>query len=226
MSVKVLFVSVSLALVGVLLLAITANAVPQISGPAGTVRWTEGAPNATSEVKNDTKIEGLKTDDIHIFVSLADLKETEYNRVWVQVSNHSKAPVDFDPQSAILLTSKDKTAHAEVPDKAAKAIQKFGEAKSQELSSAHCNMMAAVQCQPTNTQMQMSKQVAAFSGQQAQWVRDNALTKKTLAPGEQAQGVIVFKKDKKRADYILRCPVGSQLFEFPVSAQNKASSYD
>jgi hypothetical protein len=225
MNVKVLFVSVSLALVGVLVLAIAANAVPQISGPAGTVRWTEGAPNATSEVKNDTKIEGLKTDDIHIFVSLADLKETEYNRVWVQVSNHSKAPVDVDPQSAILL-SKDKTVHAEVPDKAAKAIQKFGEAKSQELSSAHCNMMAAVQCQPTNTQMQMSKQVAAFSGQQAQWVRDNALTKKTLAPGEQAQGVIVFKKDKKPADYILRCPVGSQLFEFPVSAQNKASSYD
>src|SRR5258708_5785889 len=226
MNVKVLFVSVSLALVGVPLLAITANAVPQISGPAGTVRWTEGAPNATSEVKNDTKIEGLKTDDIHIFVNLADLKETEYNRVWVQVSNHSKAPVDFDPQSAILLSSKDKTVHAEVPDKAAKAIQKFGEAKSQELSSAHCNMMAAVQCQPTNAQMQMSKQVAAFSGQQAQWVRDNALAKKTLAPGEEAQGVIVFKKDKKAADYILRCPVGSQLFEFPVSAQNKAPSYD
>lgn len=189
------------------------------------VRWVEGAPNATSEVKNDSKIEGLKSDDIHIFVSLSDLKETEYNRVWVQVSNHGKTPIDFDPQSVVLLNG-DKSVHAEVPEKAAKAIQKFGEAKSQELSSAHCNMMVAVQCQPTNAQMQMSKQVAAFSGQQAQWVRDNALAKKTLAPGEQTQGVIVFKKGKKTADYILRCPVGTQTFEFPVSAQNKMPSYD
>lgn len=195
--------------------------------PSGNaIRWAEGAPNATSEVKNDNKIEGLTTDDVHIFVSLADLKETQYNRVWVQVSNHGKAPIDFDPQSVVLVGNKDKSVRAEVPDKAANAIQKFGEAKSQELSSAHCNMMVAVQCQPTNAQMQMSKQVAAFSGQQAQWVRDNALNKKTLAPGEEAQGVIVFKKDKKAADYILRCPVGTQVFEFPVSAQNKIPSYD
>jgi len=35
----------------------------------GTAISGGGAPNATSEVKNDAKIEGLKTDDIHIFVS-------------------------------------------------------------------------------------------------------------------------------------------------------------
>ena len=115
---------------------------------------------------------------------------------------------------------------AEVPDKAAKSIQKFGEAKSQELSSAHCTMMTASGCQPTNTQMQMSKQVLAFSGQQAQWVRDNGLKQKTLAPEEEAQGAVVFKKDKKSADYILRIPVGGEVFEFPLSAQNKAPSYD
>jgi hypothetical protein len=43
---------------------------------AAPLRWTDGAPNSVSEVKNDTKIEGLKTDDIHIYVSLADVKET------------------------------------------------------------------------------------------------------------------------------------------------------
>lgn len=206
-----------------LLLGLSASVAQNSSGP---IRWAEGAPNATSEVKNDTKIEGLKTDDVHIFVSLADLKETEYNRVWVQISNHSKTPIDFDPQTAILLTDKDKTVRAEVPDKAAKAIERFGEAKSQELSSAHCNQMGATQCQPTNTQMQMSKQVAAYSSQQAQWVRDNALTKKTISPGEEAQGIIMFKKEKKPANYILRVPAGSQTFEFPLSAQNKMPSYD
>lgn len=193
---------------------------------ATPLRWADGAPNATSEVKNDTKIEGLKTDDVHIYVSLADLKETEYNRIWVQIANHGKTPVDFDPQTAILLTDRDKTVRAEVPDKAANSIQKFGEAKSQELSSAHCNMMGATNCQPTNAQMQLSKQVLAFSGQQAQWVRDNALAKKTLAPGEEAQGVIVFKKEKKPANYIFRVSAGTQTFEFPVSAQNKMPSYD
>lgn len=193
---------------------------------ATPVRWTEGAPNATSEVKNDAKIEGLKTDDVHVFISLADVKETEYNRVWVQVSNHGKSPIDFDPQAAILLTDKDKPVRAEVPDKAAKAIQKFGEAKSQELSSAHCTMMTAAGCQPTNTQVQMSKQVLEFSGKQAEWVRQNGLQKKTLAPGEEAQGAILFRKDKKPANYTLRLSVGAQTFEFPVSAQNKVPSYD
>ncbi len=112
------------------------------NGAPSAIRWAEGAPNATSEVKNDSKIEGLKTDDIHIFVSLADVKETEYNRVWVQVSNHGKAAIAFGPESAVLLNG-GKIVRAEVPDKAAKSIQKFGEAKSQELSSAHCNMMAS-----------------------------------------------------------------------------------
>ena len=221
---NVLFVSVSTALVGTILLASPGNAVRQVNGPAGTVRWAEGAPNATSEIKNDMKIEGLKTDDIHIFVNMTELKETEYNRVWVQVSNHGKAPIDLDPQSAVLLSG-DKSVRAEIPDKAAKSIQKFGEAKSQELSSAHCNMMVAVQCQPTNAQMQMSKQVLEFSGKQAQWVRDNALKQKALARGEEVQGAIVFKKEKKRSDYILRIPIGNQVFEFPVQAENKAPSY-
>jgi hypothetical protein len=209
---------------GTLLLTFVASVAQQSSTP---VKWAEGAPNATSEVKNDTKIEGLKTDDVHMFVSMADIKDTEYNRVWVQVSNHGKAPIDFDPQSTVLLNiDKEKTLPAEVPDKAAKSVQKFGEAKAQELSSAHCNNIGSVQCQPTNTQMQMSKQVAAYSSQQAQWIRDNALAKKTLAPGEEEQGIIVFKKEKKAGNYVLRVPAGSQTFEFPLSAQNKQPSYD
>lgn len=195
------------------------------NGPPAVVRWAEGAPNATSDVKDDAKIEGLKTDNVHIFATLAEVKETEYNRVWVEVSNHGKSPLDFNPLSAVLLKG-DKSVRAEVPDKAANSIQKFGEAKSQELSSAHCTMMTATGCQPTNSQMQMSKQVAAFSGQQAQWVRDNGLKQKTLAPDDEVQGWIFFKKDKKSADYILRIPVGEHIFEFPLSAQNKAPSYD
>lgn len=195
--------------------------------PSGAVRWAEGAPNTTSEVKNETKIEGLKTDDVHLFVSLADIKDTNYNRVWVQIANHGKAPIEFDPATAILIDSeKDRTVRSEPSDKAAKAIEKFGEAKSQELAGAHCNNIAAVQCQPTNAQLQMSKQVLAYASQQAGWVRDNALTKKPLAPGEEAQGVIMFRKDKKPANYILRIVVGGQTFEFPLSAQNKAPSYD
>ena len=214
----------SSALVGTLLLGLATSVAQNSSTP---VRWTEGAPNATSEVKNDVKIEGLKTDDVHMFVSLADLKDTEYNRVWIQVANHGKAPLDFDPQSAVLVNAdKNKTVRAEDPEKAAKAVQKFGEAKSQELSSAHCNNTLAVQCQPTNAQMQMSKQVAAFTAQQAQWVRDNKLVKKTLAPGEEEQGIIMFRKDKKAANYVLQVPAGAQTFEFPLSAANKASSYD
>ncbi|HTW56973.1 MAG TPA: hypothetical protein VMD99_02460 [Terriglobales bacterium] len=230
--------SLSSALTATLLLGLSA-AVAQNSAP---MRWAEGAPNATSDVENDHKIEGLKTDDIHIFVSFADVKETEYNRVWVQISNHGKAPVDFNPQSALLLKG-DKTVRPEVPDKAANSIQKFGEAESQEMSSANCNMMASsghsspvphaasigaggAGCGANDSQVQMGKQVAAFSAQQAEWVRNNALSRKALAPGEEAQGAIVFRKDKKPADYILRITVGSETFEFPVSAQNKRPSYD
>jgi len=211
------------ALTGTLLLGLTASMAQNSAAP---IRWTEGAPNATSEVKNDAKIEGLKTDDVQIFVSMADLKETEYNRVWVQIYNHSKAPVTVDPQSAILLTDKDKTIRAEVPDKAANSIQRFGEAKSQELSSAHCPNMIATQCQPTPSQAQVAKQVAAYSAQQAQWVKDNALAQKPIAPGDNTQGFIVFKKEKKKANYILKFTVGTQVFEFPVTAENKYPSFD
>jgi hypothetical protein len=208
---------------GTLLLALAAG-LAQNAAP-GPIRWVEGAPNASSEVKEAGKIEGLKTDDIHIFVNLAEVKETEYNRVWVQVSNHGKAPIAFDPDSAVLING-NKSVRAEVPEKAAKSIQRFGEAKSQELSSAHCTMMTATGCQPTNAQMQMSKQVAALTAQQGQWVKDNGLKQKTLAPGDEAQGAIIFKKDKKPADYVVRISVGDQVFEFPLSAQNKAPSYD
>src|SRR5271166_6295946 len=108
------------ALTGTLLLGLAAS----FAQTGSAVRWTEGAPNSLSEVKNDTRIEGLKTDDIHIYVSLADVKETEYNRVWVQVSNHGQTPITFDPQSAILLNG-DKAVRAEVPEKAANSIQKY-----------------------------------------------------------------------------------------------------
>jgi len=190
------------------------------------VRWAEGAPDTTSEVKNDTKIEGLKAGDVHIFVSLADLKETQYNRVWIQVANHGKTPLDFDPMTASLVNEKDKAVRAEMPDKAAKDIQKFGEAKSQEMGSAHCPNMIATQCQPTPTQLQVARQIMQYSTQQAAWVKDNALAKKTLAPGEEEQGIVVFKKDKKAADYILKVPVGASVFEFPFHAENKLPSYD
>ncbi len=207
---------------GTVLLALAASFA---QNSPNTVRWAEGAPNSTSEVKNDMTIEGLKTDDIHIFASLADIKDTEYNRVWLQISNHGKSPIDFNPQAVVLIRG-DKSVRAEVPEKAANSIQKFGEAKSQELSSAHCNMMGATNCQPTNSEMQLSKQVLAYSAQQGQWVRDNALKEKTLAPGDEEQGAILFKKDKKKADYILRIPIGAEVFEFSLSAQNKAPSYD
>jgi len=218
---KAVFSRFMLASTGLLVLAAGSaqNIAPSV------IRWAEGAPNATSEIKDNVKVEGLKTDDVHIFVSLTELKETEYNRVWVQVSNHGKSPVDFKPESAVLVKG-DKSVKAENPDKAAHSIQNFGEAKSQELSSAHCTMMVTVGCQPTNAQMQVSKQVLAMSGQQAQWVRDNGLKEKALAPGEEAQGAIVFKKDKKAADYILQVAVGGETFEFPLSAQNKAPSFD
>jgi hypothetical protein len=183
------------ALTATLLLALS-SAIAQNAAP---IRWAEGAPNATSDMKDNVKIEGLKTDDVHIYVGMAEIKDTEYNRVWIQVTNRSKDAINFDPASAVLVNDKGKTVPAEVPNKAANSIQKYGEAKRDELSSAHCNMAGAVQCQPTNAEMQMSKQVAAFSASQAQWVRDNALAKKTLAPGEEVQGAIPFRKDKNAA---------------------------
>lgn len=210
-------------LVGMVLLA-GAVAIAQNSSPNVT-KWAEGAPNATMDMKDNVKIEGLKTDNVHIYVSLAEIKETEYNRVWVQISNHGTTPINFNPQSAVLLKG-DKSVKAEIPDKAAGSIQKFGEAKSQELSSAHCTNMIATGCQPTNTQMQVSKQVLANANGQAEWVRNNGLKEKSIAPGDEAQGAIVFKKDKKAMDYILRIPVGDQVFEFPLSAQNKVPSFN
>jgi hypothetical protein len=213
----------SCALAATLLLGSSA-AFAQNSAP---LRWTEGAPNATSDMNNDTKIEGLKTDDVNVYAGISDVKETEYNKVWIQVANHGKSPIDFDPQTAILINEKDKTVRPEAADKASHSIQKFGEAKSQELSSAHCPNMIATGCQPTVTQMQAAKQVSAFSAQQAAWVKDNGVDHKTIAPGAELKGYIFFKKDsRKKENYVLKVPVASQVFEFPVTADNKAPAYE
>lgn len=209
-------------LTGTLLLSLATTMAQNTGTP---LRWAEGAPNASSDVKNDIKIEGLKTDELQIFVSLAEVKETEYNRVSIELFNHSKTPIDFDPQTAILVNEKDKTVRPEVPTKAANSIQKYGEAKSNELSSAHCSNMIATQCQPTPSQAQVAKQVAAYSAQQAQWVRDNGLTQKSVAPGDELKGCIIFRKDKKKSNYILKIPVAGQTLEFPVTADNKAPSF-
>ncbi len=206
-----------------LLLALTAGFAQ--SSPPPVVRWAEGAPNTTSEVKNEMKIEGIKSDDVHIYVGIADLKDTQYNRVWVSISNHGKSPIEFNPQSAVLLKG-DKSIRAEDTNKAANSVQKYGEAKAQELSSAKCTNMIATQCAPNNSQISSAKQIQANTTQQGQWLKENAIKQQTLAPGGEASGFIAFKKDKKPAEYILRVPVGSSTFEFPLSAQNKPPSYD
>lgn len=190
------------------------------------LRWADGAPNAVALVKDGATIEGLKGTAAHVYVSLTELKDTEYNRVWVEISNYGKTVVDFDPLSAILVNDeKGKILRAEIPDKAARSILKLGEAKSQELSGAHCNYLAAVQCSPTDSQFRMSKQILTFSAEQAHSVRDNALNGRTLGPGKQVQGAILFKKDKRKAGYILKIVVGAEAFEFPVTAENKPPSY-
>jgi hypothetical protein len=212
----------SFMLAGAFLLALT-TVFAQTNGPS-VLRWKYGAPNAVTEIRNATQVKGLKTDDLHVYVALYDIKDTDYNRAWVQVVNHGKTPIQLDPQSAFLKNGK--RVRAETPDEAASAIQKFGEAKSQELSSAQCNMMSAPHCEPTNTQMQLSKQVLASSGTVAAWIRDNSLKQSTVAPGGEVIGAILFKKGKKPADYTLAIPVGGRTFEFPVSAQNEPPSFD
>ena len=183
-------------LAATVLLALTAFAQ---SSPPPVLRWAEGTPNATSEVKSDMKVEGLKTDDIHIYVGIADLKDTQYNRLWVSISNHGKSPIDFNPQSAVLLKG-DKSIRAEDTKKAANSVQKYGEAKAQELTSAKCTNMIATQCAPNNSQISSAKQIQANTTQQGQWLRENAIKQQTLAPGAEASGFIAFKKDKKAAE--------------------------
>jgi hypothetical protein len=207
---------------GTVLLALAASFAQNTS--PGAVRWKYGAPNAVTDIRNAAKIEGLKTDDVHIYVALYDLKDTEYNRVWVQVVNHGKTPIEFNPQSAYL---KDHVRlQPEAPDRAAEVIQRFGEAKSEELSSAQCTLMSAPLCEPTNTQIQMSKDVLVSSSARAEWIREKSLRQTTVAPGEQVVGAILFRKGKKRTDYMLAIPVNGKTFEFPVSAENRPSSYD
>jgi len=217
------------ALPATLLMLAAGLSIAQDASPS-VIRWKYGAPNAVIELRNAVKVEGLKTDDLHVYAALYDIRDTVYNRAWVQIVNLSKAPISFNPQSAVLKDGR--VMHAEAPDKAADSIQKVGEAKSQELSSAHCAMKAtlgtgsSMACEPTEAQMRMSKEVLATSDSVAQWIRKKALAETTLAPGEEAIGAIVFRKDKRPADYTLSIPVGSQTFEFPVRALNKPPSYD
>jgi hypothetical protein len=81
-------------------------------------------------------------------------------------------------------------------------------------------------CQASDREVEMGKPIATLSNQQAQWIRQNGLTPKTLAPEEQVQGAIIFRKEKKAADWILRISAGNQVFEFPLKAENQHPAYE
>jgi len=198
------------------------------------VRWSYGAPNAVTDTTHAAKVEGLKTDDVHVYVALYDVSETEYNRAWVQVVNHGKTPIEFNPLTALLKDGM--TVRAEEPEKAASSVQRLGEAKSQELSSPPCTTMnaggngsgtpvsATLACRPTEMQVELSKEVLNLSNAWAGFIRARALKPTTVAPGEQVIGTILFRKGKRPANYTLAIPVGSKTFEFPVSALNTPPS--
>ncbi len=222
-------------LLAAILLSGVATGFAQSTSPS-VVRWRFEAPNAVTAIRNGSKIEGIKMDDVHIYVALYDLKDTEYNGAWVQIANHGQKPINLDPQSAFLKDGK--VVRPEEPEKVANGIRRLGEAKSQELASPTCSTMnsgggsgggkvsASLECRPTNMQVELSKEVLASSNVRAEWVRDKSLTQTTVGPGEELVGAILFRKGKTRADYVLAIPVGNKMFEFPVSAENRLPSYD
>jgi hypothetical protein len=191
---------------------------------SNALRWIESAPDATIEIQNDVRIEGLKTDSVSVFVNLVEVGETRYNRVWVKIFNRGKAPISFDPQSATLVQG-NKTLSAEVPEKASNSVQALGEAASQSSALLRCiPNSTSGRCEVTDIEGH-STQVLMFAKKQAQWIRDNGLKQMTLVPGAQAQGAIFFRKGKKSAAYVFRLPLGHQVFEFPLTAENKAPQF-
>jgi|HubBroStandDraft_6_1064221.scaffolds.fasta_scaffold00069_22 hypothetical protein len=223
----------SRSLAAIVLLGLATGVAQETS--SGVVRWKYGAPNAVTDTTHAAKVEGLKTDDVHIYVALYDVKDTEYNRAWVQIVNHGKTPIEFNPQSALLKDGT--TVRAEAPEKAANSVQRVGEARSQELAAPKCDMMnggggsgapavsATLACRPTDMQVELSKEVLTVSNEWAGFIRARALKPTTVAPGEQVIGTILFRKGKKPANYTLAIPVGAETFEFPVSALNTPPSF-
>jgi len=226
--------TILLTLAAVTLLGVAAS-YAQKSTPS-VLRWSYGAPNAVTDVTHAAKVEGLKTDEVNVYVAMFDIQDTEYNHAWVQVVNHGKAPIQFDPESAFLKDGE--RVPAEAPEKAADRIQRIGEAKAQELASPPCTTMnaggngsgtsasASLACRPLPVLVEKSKEIATLTSEQAEWVRKHSLKPTTVAPGEQVVGAIVFRKGKKPTGYMLAVPVAGKTFEFPVSALNKISNYD
>jgi len=226
--------SIPLSLAAFTLLGLAAssaqNATPSV------LRWSYGAPNAVTDVTHAAKVEGLKTDEVNVYVAMFDIQDTEYNHAWVQVVNHGKTPIQFDPQTVFLKDGT--TVPAEAPEKAADRIQRIGEAKAQELASPPCTTMnaggngsgtsasASLACRPLPVLVEKSKEIATLTSEQAEWVRNHALKPTTVATGEQVVGAIVFRKGKKPTGYTLAVPVAGKRFEFPVNALNKFTNYD
>lgn len=195
------------------------------------IRWKYGAPNTITDVLHSAKLEGLKTDNVHIYVALYGTKNADYNRAWVEIVNRGSTPLKIDPMNAFL--KGDEKISPEDPERVANSVQRRGEARSQELASPNCAEKSSGghtggigACSPTNAQIQRSKDVLASSAYISQWIRNKSLKRTTLAPGEEAEGAIIFKKEKKPAEYTLTVPVGGEVFEFPVSAVNKAATFD
>jgi hypothetical protein len=179
----------------------------------GIARWQSGAPGSDQFFSGGKPVESLTANGITVQVSLQD---TGWKfRASVAIANKSEENAHFNPGSFTLdeLKPRLRSLAYQNPRDLAKALthQVYWTTSNAvpPASSVYKNVAYnAASANPATPD---------YLAEPDQQMQAPILTQRTLAPNEQAAGVVWFERDKNPQQLNLRVFVNDQIFEFPLS---------
>lgn len=179
----------------------------------GIARWQSGAPGSDQFFSGGMLVESLTANDITVQISLQD---TGWKfRASVAIANKSGEDAHFNPAGFTLdeLKPRLRTLAYQNPRDLAKAA-------THQVYWTNSNATPPASAVYKNAAYNATSYVPAtpnYLAQEEQQAQTPVLAERTLAPKEQAAGVVWFERDKNPQQLNLRIFVNDQIFEFPLS---------
>lgn len=179
----------------------------------GIARWQSGAPGSDQFFSGGKLVESLTADGITVQVSLQD---TGWKfRASVAIANKSDENAHFNPAGFTLdeLKPRLRSLAYQNPRALAKAM-------THQVYWTTSNAMPPASSVYKNAAYNAAARNPAtpdYLAEAEQQMQTPVLAQRTLAPNEQAAGVVWFERDRNPQQLNLRVFVNDQIFEFPLS---------
>ena len=191
----------------------------------GVVRWYSGAAGCDQFASNGRTVESVTVNGVTVQVSLQD---TGWKlRATVAISNQSDDKVYVLPALITLDELKPGLRNLRQENPAKLAHQETNHQLMRAAYSAHPSASAVAYLSnsvpPLNAPVYRTSPVQDYlaNNTDAPPVRDLALKKASLAPGQKTSGELWFARDASAQELTLRLAIGNVVYDFPFSFNQK-----